>query len=307
MSSARCEVRRLSSAMSVVAIGIILSARSAFGINSIAVESKIATPLIPCTLGVYITNDYWLDVLTLALETRVLDGDAYYDSVPRDVIWNFNENGRLKNSPLGDIPSSIWSQPFIIRDVYPEAIQSPSCSGPASGTYEQPGTAAGGIPPDGFLLFSVVGDRDSDHAIYFDPGADQPGVPSMRFVFPRVSGHGRFIVDTCCIRPANHTGLVLDPDNPHPLTFAAGVVTTCVCDNQGDPTFDGLMNMADVVKAVDISFSNAAQTRDPNLLCLYSPADVDCDGVTGIVDVIRLINVAFRGADPSITFCNPCE
>jgi hypothetical protein len=36
-------------------------------------------------------------------------------------------------------------------------------------------------------------------------------------------------------------------------------------------------------------------------------SDVNCSGVTGMLDVVRLIDVAFRFGDPAVLFCKPCS
>ena len=34
--------------------------------------------------------------------------------------------------------------------------------------------------------------------------------------------------------------------------------------------------------------------------------DLDCDGDTDVFDVVHVVAVAFRNADPAIEFCEPC-
>ena len=40
--------------------------------------------------------------------------------------------------------------------------------------------------------------------------------------------------------------------------------------------------------------------------CPFVETDVDCDGVTNVIDVVRFVNVAFRGGDAAVEFCEGC-
>ena len=61
---------------------------------------------------------------------------------------------------------------------------------------------------------------------------------------------------------------------------------------------------------VDRAFRAAPATLDP--ACPFGPpeidgvTDVDCSGATNIVDVVKIVDVTFRGADPATKFCKPC-
>jgi len=81
-------------------------------------------------------------------------------------------------------------------------------------------------------------------------------------------------------------------------------VGPCACPCHGDPQCDGVTNVQDVVKTVDVAFRGAARVFDPN--CPRQRTDVNCDGVTSVVDVVKEVNVAFRGANPATQFCDPC-
>ena len=49
------------------------------------------------------------------------------------------------------------------------------------------------------------------------------------------------------------------------------------------------------VIAVNVAFRGAAATTDP--LCPYEQTDVSCDGFTNVIDVVKFVNVAFRGGE----------
>ncbi|MEK6953463.1 MAG: NosD domain-containing protein [Candidatus Micrarchaeota archaeon] len=61
----------------------------------------------------------------------------------------------------------------------------------------------------------------------------------------------------------------------------------------GDLNNDGVHNVLDVVNMINVAFRGQAQTGP---LWVW---DVDSSGAIDILDVVRIINVAFRGADPT--------
>ncbi|HUU45094.1 MAG TPA: S8 family serine peptidase [Acidobacteriota bacterium] len=89
-------------------------------------------------------------------------------------------------------------------------------------------------------------------------------------------------------------------------TSPAGAVTTIRdCACHGDPVCDGVTNVLDVVSVVNEAFRGGDPIVDPT--CTHvSRNDVNCDCVVSILDVVLVVNVAFRGADPAATFCDPC-
>ena len=82
-------------------------------------------------------------------------------------------------------------------------------------------------------------------------------------------------------------------------------IDTCSCPTHGDPQTDGVVNIFDVIIAVNVAFKGVAPTSDPD--CPTERTDVNCDGVTNGADVERFLNVAYRGSDPATEFCNPCD
>ena len=80
----------------------------------------------------------------------------------------------------------------------------------------------------------------------------------------------------------------------------------CACDCFGDPVCNGVVNVFDVVAAVDIAFRNGDDIPDPNVLCPRTTTDVTCDGVTNVFDVVAFVDVAFRNGDAAVVYCDPC-
>ncbi|HEX9749951.1 MAG TPA: S8 family serine peptidase [candidate division Zixibacteria bacterium] len=90
--------------------------------------------------------------------------------------------------------------------------------------------------------------------------------------------------------------------------FIPGSVTIplppCDCPCLGDPICDSVVNVFDVVSAVDVAFRAGAPIFD--LACPRERTDVDCNGVTNVFDVIKIVDVSFRAVDPAVAYCDPC-
>lgn len=85
------------------------------------------------------------------------------------------------------------------------------------------------------------------------------------------------------------------------------VNSICACDCHADPICDQVINnVQDVVATIGVAFRASPAIPDPNWRCPYESSDVNCDGVTSVIDVVKVINVAFRSATPATEFCDPC-
>jgi hypothetical protein len=62
----------------------------------------------------------------------------------------------------------------------------------------------------------------------------------------------------------------------------------------------------DVVQTINIAFRGAASIPDPAIECTCQPPDVNCDGIINILDVMTMIDVAFRGMQFPKVSCNGC-
>lgn len=84
---------------------------------------------------------------------------------------------------------------------------------------------------------------------------------------------------------------------------------TCACPCLADPACMGgsenEINIMDIVGFIDVAFRGVPAVSDRP--CPSERTDVNCDELTDIRDVVTVIDVAFRNADPSTRFCNPCE
>lgn len=89
--------------------------------------------------------------------------------------------------------------------------------------------------------------------------------------------------------------------------YGAGGSGGCACDCHADPgNCDGITNIIDVSQVVNVAFRNGAAILDPNGNCPWQTTDVNCSNSTDVIDVSKLVNVAFRNGNPATEFCNPC-
>lgn len=304
-----------SSAMTaVLAACLILSSSSAIAANSFVIESKTFEANTPaCTVGVYLRNDLWIAGAVAALEMRTISGGAYIGGTisPSTFKWGAVPGGRLDNSPLGPAGEN-WPDAILITDIYP-APDGGVCqdvTGIGNTTYSVRGLLPDAVSPDGFLHAAVsTGDPGIGEDAELEPGTDPSGSPSLWFIFPVGSNVGTFKIDSCCVAPANVCSYVDISTGLHYVDVTAGIITVapCQCDCHADPFCDGIHgNLVDVVTTVDIAFRGDPEEPDPSPGCLYVRSDVDCSGVTDIVDVVKMISVSFAGEDEADVFCHPC-
>jgi len=90
------------------------------------------------------------------------------------------------------------------------------------------------------------------------------------------------------------------------LLLSAYTTVQCACDCHADPICDAVVNVFDVVIAVDVAFRAGTPVVDPNPACPREDTDVTCDNVTNVFDVVKFVDVAFRAGNPATAFCDPC-
>jgi hypothetical protein len=79
----------------------------------------------------------------------------------------------------------------------------------------------------------------------------------------------------------------------------------CSCPCWADPLCDGTRsNVQDVTLTVNVAFRAAAPVLDP--ACLFVRTDFDASGSTTVIDVVKVVNVAFRGQAVSANYVDPC-
>lgn len=85
------------------------------------------------------------------------------------------------------------------------------------------------------------------------------------------------------------------------------VTSGCHCSCHADPQCDSVIDdVLDVSRVINVAFRGAPALPDPDNACPYQTTDVDCSSATDVLDVTKVINVAFRGQSAQSQFCVPC-
>jgi hypothetical protein len=273
--------------------------------NSVVIESKQVLPgATNLTVGVYFSNAIPIVALVLPLEFREIDASAYLQTV---FVPQMNPAGRMWHSPLG--PEHLYGPSATPIERKFDAPSGTPCSGPTSNTYQVTSNFLVPSSPDGFLFEThSVGDEASEPDVDLDPGMEVPGVdvPSYSFTFDVTNVSGQFEIDTCCVRPANHLMYVNRNTQAVPVQFTKGIISIgCFCRCHGDPECDGEADILDVVRAVNTAFRDSPEVTDQD--CTHSRTDLDASGMTDVIDVARLIDLAMNNGQPEEVVTDPCE
>jgi hypothetical protein len=132
--------------------------------------------------------------------------------------------------------------------------------------------------------------------------------------------HKRLLVITmlllvpCVFSVATDAGDRREPDAINrvmPIVIAPADLDTCSCPCFADPVCDSSPNVLDVIAAINCGF-RLSQCPFPHTVCPFTDCgvycvDVDCNGLVNVIDVIYIVNVVFRSADPAIQYCDPCD
>lgn len=278
--------------------------------NSVVVESQTLMVGIPSsTIGVSVSNSAPIAGFLVPLEIRPLTPGA---SIAQTIEYRMNPTGRVANSPLGYADPSLDS-------LWPEALRvtrqtcvtcSVGCSGPTSNSYCVIDTnCVFPTTPYGLFFGSVsTGDPGVGELIVLEPGAD-PGPAadaSLQIILGQIgTTPGIFEIDTACWMPANSIGFAMTNTSLVIPSFTKGVIElVCGCGCHADIVCDGITDLLDVVNTIDIIFRGEAFT--PESFCPFTQVDVNCDGAADIQDVVRVLEVAFRGGNAAELFCDPC-
>lgn len=208
--------------------------------NSVVIESKtIPSGATGVQVGVYLTNDVSIRQVLIPFEVRSWTGGGY---IANTFGLAINGSGRIAGSVLD------------YRIINERPNPDGTClSGPSSHSFSSIASDVNYVSPDAVLFTAFRSTGTS-----LPPGSDPAGNPSLRFTFDVSSGPGTFVIDTCCINPANHIVFIDDASIVRLPGLTVGVIT------------------------IDSPLPDYA-------------ADVNCDGNVDVVDVVAAINQAFRG------------
>jgi hypothetical protein len=282
--------------------------------NSVVVQSRTFAPgQVACSVGVFLENTVPIPGLVLPLEARSVSNSAFYLGINPLSRPTRQAGQRLDLSPLGSAdPGGQWPASSTTNNRY-DSITTPQCGGPVSNSYQAAVAATPGTSPDGWLFSAVsTGDLNQGEQVSLVPGIDPQftGSASWVFVFNMDTLEGCFEIDTCCVRPSGHLSFVDEQTNLIAPAFTKGTIciASCSCDCHANPAncSDPAVNVLDVTYEINVAFRGSAEIDDPNATCPIRTTDVNCDGVTSVVDVIKMVDVAFRAGDPAVVFCDPC-
>ena len=218
-------MRKTFAVIAAVVATVLVAVPSAFAVNTVVVQSRTFDINAPaCTVGISITNDVDITALVLAMQFRTLTGGAYIGGTisASTFKWEPIPGGRVDNSPLGPAGAN-WPNASITNRKY----NTPGGSCPAHDVSFATATALpDAISPDGFLHATVSqGDEGIGEDIVLTPGADAPGSPSFRFIFPANGNPGTFAIDSTCTTPANVNSFVDRLTNLVVATTTTGTIT----------------------------------------------------------------------------------
>lgn len=273
--------------------------------NAIVIESKTVLPgQDSVRVGIWLSNSSPVYILYLSLEVRAVSPGAF----PARYIQLFsNPFGRVELSGLGAECAGYpfpWPNPTVDRLGEPDSNN--WCSGPISNTYSRGGLDPSRVSPEAFWL-AAVGICGA-----MPPGSDPeaPDSASIRFLLRMPYVAGRFEIDTCCMFGGHTRYDTTGSENTVSPDFAKGVITICDCRCQGDPACDSSLNVSDIVMTIDRAFQGLPRFGDEFCIghldgSVDGRTDIDCSGATDIVDVVRLIGIAFRGG--AAIACDACK
>ncbi|HUU45789.1 MAG TPA: hypothetical protein VM118_08650 [Acidobacteriota bacterium] len=162
------------------------------------------------------------------------------------------------------------------------------------------------VPPPGACYYDIATDATyagTVHARFLYDPADLGSLESDLRVFHATEVKSGTVVWEDCTASQDLDAHAIEGAVTDLFVFILAELD-CQCPCHADPQCDGVTDVLDVVKAVNVAFRDAAPGVDPG--CPNDQTDVSCDGATNVIDVVKFVNVAFRSGDPMIQFCDPC-
>jgi hypothetical protein len=161
-----------------------------------------------------------------------------------------------------------------------------------------------------FIRLSYSTDQYTlEEGVYFDDIAPLVDLDSIIVIADHIAQTSYYIMEKengtywYDLTAYDDDGQISGPTAYHEVTVNA---STCAedCICHADEVCDGSVDVLDVVNVVNIAFRNELPTIDPG--CPYERSDVNTDGSTDVLDVVQVVNVAFRNFDPAVAFDDPC-
>lgn len=305
-------------ALHVVAATLCAVSVDAQAQDAVTVESKIVFGgLTICSVGVFVSNTTPIVAFYLPLEIRRVASGPYIAPTggPISLIWKLAPGNRVWYSPLGPIPTPDWPEGEVVLEKYADTAEFIApCSGPPSHTFYSPSGYVDFVSPDAVAIACLsTGDANSGDQVTLDPGADPPGTENASILLVAGIGlntpqYGTIEIDTCCIYPSGHLFFVdANYSQFAPAFTSGGIIVRC---HHGNPSCDGTHDALDVVWVSNRAFRGYDALNDPSCpahgISVDGLTDLNCDNTTNVVDLVSMVAVAFRNADPATLICDPC-
>lgn len=222
---------------------------------------------------------------------------------------------RLDYSPLGNAyPGGNWIPGItFLRFTRQQSLS--ACSGPVSRSWVGKDTVLIENAPFA-LRYTAQSDGSPDwpRQLELFPGADPRGRDSASLIlaFSTANAAGCFEVDSACYSPGGHLNFFDINGEPVPVAFTKGTICIdpscyhCYCLGNPHNCPGGDVDIIDVLQTVNVAFRQQGLIPDPSVVCPYSDTDLNCDGVTNVLDLTGIIQVAFGGQPLQSVACNPC-
>jgi len=135
------------------------------------------------------------------------------------------------------------------------------------------------------------------YAINYGEDPMPPGDGLLATFTFTVSDTGRICLDTTFVQPSNRTRFLISGGSAYTPVFESRTFVIANCAySSGDPNYDGITNIVDVVCIVNYAL------RSGPPLCYEKSGDVNCDDLVSISDVVYLVNYLFKDG-PAPGYC----
>jgi len=172
--------------------------------------------------------------------------------------------------------------------------------------------------PEGDIGYDGV---SPDHMVIaatgiFAESAAPAGRSFLTITFEVTGTPGDFEIDTSCFLSSLNAIYMVDNSFPPvdhgsegtgELVFTKGTITivdACDCSSAGDCNGDGSINPIDVVYLVNYAFKGGPAPFADAQCPMINRADWNCDDAINLLDIVKIVNYVFRYPAPGP--CDPC-
>lgn len=266
---------------------------SAHAENSVVVESRVFKGgQAACTVGVFFTNEIPIEAIILPLELREVTPGSYIAPTP-------DANSGFVSEVT---PGKRWYQSPVSVTYVPSAnatwkkyaaTAAPDCGGPISHSFNIAVAQVDYLSPDAIFHGAVsTGDPGIGDSVNMEPGSDPPGTANASY---------RFIFGVT--RSPGYLEIdtcCVRPDNHLRFGYGGGFALapsftkgTIAISCHADPLCNGVQDVVDVVMVVNRAFRGASATLDPTCAAHGVTVDGRTDvDCSGTTDILDVVKMA---------------